>query len=270
VNLGPLLSRRGIALPIAAILLGSCGTPDAQEVLSETAANMSEIRSGKLTMKMITEIKDDPQSTVGFELEGPFSLEAGSLIADMAFTRVAGPERASVRFISTGEESFIDTGTEVREVPPVRFPTGANVPGSGGLGPLPIAHWFENPRLADGGIVGGDDTHRVTANLDVASALADIFAVAGQFGATEVAGLPRLNGADVEHLRRIVRSADIDIYTGKEDLLLRRMEMDVEFGASGPPELRPVLKELARVRFRFELVIEDPNTPVDPPEPPTG
>jgi hypothetical protein len=270
VNLGPLLRRQGIALPIAAILLASCAGPDAEEVLSETAANMSEIRSGKLTMRMITEIKDDPQSTVGFELEGPFSLEGGSLIADIAFTRVAGPERASVTFISTGEASFIDTGTEVREVPPVRFPTSANGAGSGGLGNIPIAHWFEKPRLADGGIVGGDDTHRVTANLDVASALADIFAVAGQFGATEVGGLPRLNSADVEHLRRIVRSADIDIYTGKEDLLLRRMEMGIEFGASGPAVLRPVLKELSRVRFRFELVIDDPNRPVDPPEHPTG
>jgi hypothetical protein len=257
-----------VAISIVAVLGGSCGKPSATEVLAETATNMGEIRSGNLSMRMISGIQDEPQSDVGFELRGPFSVEGGSLIARMTFTRVAGPERASVTFISTGERAFVDTGSEVREVPGIQIPQGAGSGGSGGLGELPIAHWFVGPALTDGGLVGGDETDRVSAELDVASALGDIFSVARQLGARDLAGLPRLSGSDLEHLRRIVRSADIDIYTGKEDRLLRRLEMTIGFGASGPPQLQPLLENLAGVRFTFELSIDDPNSPVPVPEAP--
>jgi hypothetical protein len=252
----------------AALLLSSCGEPSADEILADTVSNMAKIESGKLTMRMLTGITNEPQSDVGFELTGPFSIEDGSLVANITYTKVAGPDRATATFISTGERAFIETGSEVREVPPIPF--SREIGGaSGGLGTLPIGHWFEEPSLSDGGRVGGAETYRLQSRLNVGAALADMFTFARQLGAGSVAGLPNMQPADLEHLERVVRGAEIDIHTGKDDRLLRRLVMDVSFAASGPSELDAVLESLSGVRFTLELSIDEPNLPIDAVTPPT-
>jgi hypothetical protein len=252
----------------AALLLSSCSEPSAEEILADTASNMAKIESGKLTMRMLTGVTNEPQSDVGFELAGPFSLEDGSLVANITYTKVAGPERASATFISTGERAFVETGNEVSEVPPIPFSREIGGAG-GGLGALPIGHWFQDPSLSDGGRVGGAETYRVQAGLNVGAALADMFTFARQLGAGSVAGLPPMQPADLDHLERIVRSAKIDIHTGKDDRLLRRLMMNVSFAASGPSELDAVLESLSGVRFTLELSIDEPNLPIGPVTPPS-
>jgi hypothetical protein len=254
--------RKAAVISWIVVVLSSCGRPSVEDVLSDTAANLGKIQSGKLSMRMLTAVEGDPQTNVGFELRGPFSVDEGSLLANITYMKVAGPERASARFISTGEKAFIDTGSEINKLPPLAFAGDLGVAG-GGLAQLPIGHWFENPILSDGGTVGGAETYHVNARLNVGAALADIFTLARQLGASAVAGLPPLNAADLEHLERIVRSAHIDIYTGKDDRLLRRMEMQITFGATGPSELQAILENLAGVRFTFDLSIDDPNVPIE-------
>ena len=253
---------------VTALLLSSCGRPSAEEILADTVSNLGTIESGKVTMRMLTGVTNEPQSDVGFELTGPFSIQEGSLIANITYTKVAGPERATARFISTGDRAFVETDDGVQEVPLIPF--SREIGGADrGLGALPIGHWFEDPNLSDGGRVGGTETYRVRARLNVGAALADLFALARQLGAGGVAGLPPLGQADLEHLQRVVRSGEIAIHTGKDDRLLRRLIMDVSFGASGPSELDAVLESLSGVRFTLELSIDEPNLPIDEVTPPT-
>lgn len=114
-----------------------------------------------------------------------------------------------------------------------------------------------------------DETaEKLRAEVDVVKALNDALSVAGSLGGDgQVAGLQPLQGTDAEQLERAVRSSSLDVLTGKEDRLLRRLTLDLEIGLSAPRELAGGLGLLRGANVRLDLRIEDPNAPVDVEEP---
>jgi hypothetical protein len=66
-----------------------------------------------------------------------------------------------------------------------------------------------------------------------------------------------LSGESADQVESAVRSATIDVYTGKEDRLLRKLDVSIDFA----PEAAKV-KELLGASVRFTLAISNPNEPV--------
>jgi hypothetical protein len=254
------------SLALLALALSACTHgPDAQEVLSETAANLGKIRSGDVSLRLAVAARGGERA--GFELEGPVALaERGKLpVAEVEYAQLAGDERATVTFVSTGERAFVGIGDDVYALPSedVEDLRGETV-GAGGLDELRIEDWFQKPELSDGGDVGGVETDRITADIDVVAAANDLLELARQLGAANV---ETIEGASAEQLRRGVEAATIEVFTGEDDRLLRRLVIDARLRADVPPEVEDALGTFGGARFTLELGIANPNRPVSVEEP---
>jgi hypothetical protein len=252
---------------LLALALTGCGDSGPSSVLQETSDNLSDIRSGDLALRVLVE---GGGKQAGFELKGRFALaDEGELpVADLDYTQIAGDQEETVTLISTGAKAFVAIGGEVYELPERQTASlrsaGGQVSGDSGLGSLDIGGWLLEPRFSDGGKVGGTETDRIQANLDVVRAANDILALVAGLDGSEAT---RLEGRSAEQLRAATKSATIDVFTGKEDRLLRRLVIDAKLGAHVPAALQEQLGELGKARLTFELGIADPNGDVKVQEP---
>ena len=261
------LLRLAVAAVLAALVLSRCGGggEDADKVLAETAERLAQIRSGDLDVVLTVDPKGADDDEFGFELHGPFALgRKGSLpTMRVAYTQLADGRRGTVTLLSTGREAFVLVGGRAYALPPeqveeLRGATGA-LGGSRGLGQLRIDDWIGDAEVSDGGEIGGAETDRVRAKLKVGNAVNDLLSLARRSGG---AGLERIAGADAEQLRRAARSGTFEVYTGKDDRLLRRLTIEVDFGLDVPQVLQEALGGVVGARVRFELGIANPNRPV--------
>jgi hypothetical protein len=246
----------------ATLALTGCGGSGATDVLSQTADNLSKIRSGTLTLRLlVTPTKGQP---FGFRLHGPFSLgKAGSLpVLHVAYTQIASGNSATVTVISDGSRAYVaSAGREVAldsvQTQALRQ-ANSQVGGKNGLESFGIGNWFVDPKRSDGGRVGGADTDKVSAKLDVVEATNGLLSLLRQGGRD----VPTIRGAEAKRLRDAVRSSSIEVYSGKKDHLLRRMSMRVAFGLDVPRTLRAALGRVVGAHVRFELGVDRPNRPV--------
>jgi hypothetical protein len=252
------------ALALAAVACG--GEEGAEEVLAETATGLAEIRSGTMSFEYAASGEGGPEA--GVKVEGPFSLAGDHPlpVAELKITQFAGSRSASTTFISTGEKAFVRVGSETFELPPEEFggAEGESGGGQAGLGELRIEDWFLDPTLSNGGEVGGADTDRIRSPLDVVAALNDFIEAAGALGGAD---LSPIEGPSAQNLENAVQSATVDVYTGKDDRLLRRVAIEVDLELVGSNELREALGQLAGAHLRLDLRITDPNEPVSVEEP---
>jgi hypothetical protein len=254
-----------IALLVAA--LGGCGggsgTSNPGQALAETAAKLGEIRSGTLQFELVVDPHEEGGG-FGFELSGPFRLaEPGKLpVAKIDYTQTAGDERETVTLTSTGERAFVTVDGTTYELPAStadELRAGEGGAGSGGLEELRIDGWIRDPKSSDGGEVGGADTDKIEAGLDVVAAANDLIELARSFGGPD---LGAIQAGEAEQLRDAVRDATLAVWTGDDDRLLRRLRIEADFD----PQLPEGLEELARAagsKITFELAIDDPNAPVE-------
>jgi hypothetical protein len=264
--------RRLAILLVAGLTLAACGGSDggAEDVLAETADNLEKIESGNLSMRLVVTPKGKDAETVGFELRGPFSLEGpGELpVARIAYTQIRGSERGTVTVVSTGRKAYVEVGGQAYELPPEQAgqlrQAGKALEQGKGLGELGIDDWIEDPELSDGGTVDGTETDRVDAGLDIAAAARDLVELGRGLGRKS---LNRLSDTDGQTIQRATRSAKLRLFTGKEDRLLRRLDIDVDLGFDVPSDLRAALGSLVGARIDFELGVDDANRSVTVNEP---
>jgi hypothetical protein len=262
--------RRLALLAGSALLLAGCGGPSADSVLSDTAANLGKIRSGTLHASvLVTPRGGAGTNPFGFKLEGPFALgAAGSLpVLRVAYTQIANGKSATVTILSTGRKAYVQTGGKTYELPEsqaeqLRSAAG-EVRSAGSLSQFAIDSWIDDPHTSDGSEVGGAETDKVTADLDVVAVVTDLLRLARAFGRD----VPQLGEADTKRLADSVRDSSFVLYTGKDDRLLRRLELAADLGLDVPPDLRRALGELVGAKVDFTLGVDDPNHPVTVPEP---
>jgi hypothetical protein len=252
-----------LAFLFAVLALAGCGgggEDSATDVLSETADNLGEIRSGELSLELLFSGPEGEQQ--GFRLQGPFSLAGDRLpVAQLDYTQVAGDQQANVTFISTGSQAFAEVNGTAYELPPELVNEIERATGdleTEGLGErIELGNWIENPRRAEGGMVGGAETDRITANLNVVNVVNGLLEIASAFSGTE--SPPKVEGQAAEQLRNAVDIARIQVYTGKEDRLLRRLVVSIDFSPEAPSEVKSILG----VGVDFELAVSDPNKDVN-------
>lgn len=244
-----------LCLLVSALAAG-CGGGQASDTLSETAANLGKIHSGDLTLRLVVSPREGTKGRIGFELRGPFALRPGRLpVAKVAYTQIAGAREATATFISTGAKAYAEVDGKVRELPPSATESirQAAMGGSGGIGSLDIGTWVKDPHVTSEG-----DLDHVTAKLDVVNAANGLLGLLRGLGKQA----PTIEGAEADRFRTAVESSSFDVWTGKQDRLLRRLLMNAQLGLSVPPELRRVLGEVVGAKVDFELAIARPNQPV--------
>ncbi len=253
------------AVLVTALVLAGCGSGggDPTPVLSRTEAKLATIRSGRLSL----DFRIDPLgqgSEFGFALRGPFSLgSAGSLpVANLDYTQIANGQQATATLISNGSRAWVRVGDKTYELPRAQTEElrGATrtLRADGGLAQLRIGDWIKHPELSDGGEVSGAKTDHVHADLDTSTAIGDLLSLSRRFGGS----VPSLDAASRKRLVAAARSATLDVYSGKTDALLRKLQIDANFGLNVPDALASALGKLVGAKIRFDLEIANPNTQV--------
>lgn len=234
----------------------ACGGDEASS-LDDAADRLRDVRSGVLDMSIQIEAGGD--GPVGFEITGPFSLSEGRFPStDWEITRSLGDQVSFVRFISTGEQAFIEVDGIAYQVPADQL-SSVGVPGAAlqeGFEELDLSEWVSDPRVDSDG-----DAETISGGLDAVAVVQDL---------VEIAGDPLgLSEDDLEALERIVRDGEIEVRLDADGFpvsILVRAEMGAELAEDAPAELRT----LTGASVTLRLGVSEPNSTVDvspPPDP---
>jgi hypothetical protein len=263
-----LLLAVAVLAALAGCSLGGGEGGEAEDALAETADSLAEIRSGTLDLRLIVAPRDGRQ--FGFELNGPFELprEDGALPElDVDYTQIVDGRRETVQLVSTGEAAFAVVDGQAYELGDEQTEelrsASRSLGGRAGVGGLAIDDWIEDPTLEDGGEVGGAETDLVRGDLDFVAAANGLIGLARGFGPF----LPRLAGANADQIRDAARETSIQVWTGREDRLLRRLLLEAGIGEV-PGPLGALLGDLVGAAITFELGVTEPNEAVSVEAPP--
>jgi hypothetical protein len=265
---------RPLALLIAmlvALSLAACGGDDGggesdadpAQVLEATFNNDADIQSGTFEVAIKLDAEGDQGGEVETSLGGPFQSTEGEIPA----FEVDGSLKAetplqdfdiSGALISTGQAAYVSYEDTNYQVPQEAFDTfaqrflqlqqqGKDQQGEAGnflksLGVDP-SNWLtglENEGTED---VEGDETVHVSGDADVPKLVEDLRALAENAGSA--AGQISPEQIDqLGQLEDVVKEASIDVYSGTEDDILRKLEASLVVeapegtpGATGPVEV---------------------------------
>jgi hypothetical protein len=253
------MRRLLLFVTLAAVAAAGCshglGSESAQEVLAQTSQNLGDIKSGDLALNLLFTANGGERA--GFDLEGPFQLQENRPAeAQFDYTQIAGEKTASQTFVLKDGKAYVTMRGVSYELPAsTANQVGATLGSSGGLSTIDLTNWVQNPELSDGGEIGGTETDRISGRLNVATVLSGLVAIASQVGGTTP--LSPLSGANAEQVRNAVKNATVDVYTGKDDRLMRKLDVSIDFAPAAEK-----VKNLLGASVRFTLEISDPNEPV--------
>jgi len=245
---------------LIASLLAGCGARDGSQVLTKTVSNLASIRSGRLALSLRVDVRGGRDFRL--ELRGPFQFVEGMPlpIARIAYTERSGGTRVSGTLISSGTKAAVRVGRSTRDLSEadldgVRAATQSMRAG-GDVLRMRIVDLFDDPQLAGRVEVGGAATDRVHAALDVPAALDFVELGNGLFGE------PLLSPQRRRQLELAMRSASADLYSGKNDHLLRKLRIDAEFGLDVPEAVAEALGGVVGGTASVDLEIAGLNSPV--------
>lgn len=250
-----------LALLLAAIALVACGGDDSAvkggkevssddpgKILAQTFTNDAKIESGKVDLKFHLDVSGVPASSssvnppIDLTLSGPFqSLGKGKVPKlDLAFAFKFTDANKKAQTIdagatSTGDKGFVnfrgqdyalDDATFKQLQDSLKDPSAQSPLDLKALGLTP-QDWLQDPQVDDGSSVGDTDTVKVSGSVDVPKLLADVntfLSKAGSLGIPNAGQLPsELTAEQISQVEKAVKSSSVEIETGKDDSILRRM-----------------------------------------------
>ena len=237
---------------------GASGSDDPAAILQETFGESKEVKSGRLDASVRINAKglqglDGP---VTLALRGPFASQGGGKLPkfDFALDINAGGQSFTAGAVSTGDKGFLRFMEETYAVPDAlfkQFKDGyaetAKCNDEKGddkgttLGALGIdpRRWLVNPTNEGEQDVGGVSTTHIVSRIDVPKFLDDVNQILGkadlQADPCAKDGEPvkpsgntrQLSEADRKKITEAIKDARVDVWTGADDRILRRLNVDL-------------------------------------------
>jgi hypothetical protein len=254
------------ASALAALTLGliACGGEDSQRVLDQTFSAHPDVRSGKLEMSLRVAVRQNG-NTGGYlitRFAGPFESRGGGeapkfdLTVDGRYRPLDSPGAdpypvLSGSLTSTGDAAYLSydgyAGTALFRgtYRANRAMFAAFERAASAFDYLPSL--LTNLSEEGDANVGGTPTQHISADLDldktaaaIDGLLANVSLVARQEG-LGAAGLPQ-SPAIIEQLKRRIEAAHVDLYSGKDDHILRRLTIDLELSGVSVREVQADLE----------------------------
>ena len=278
-------------LATLALAVGACGgdgggggdeasaDTDVDTLLSDTFKGNKDVKSGKLALKLDVDAKGaEVEGPISVSLGGPFQSKGDKQLPtfDIDFAFEGGGQSIKAGLTSTGEKGFVNfQGTEYVVSDQVfnQFKAGYEQAQKQGkeqnqslssLGLDPRA-WLTNPKNEGEAKVGDDDTIKITGGVDVNKLLDDVnqaLKKTRELGVQGTNQLPsQLTAEQKKQVTDAVKDPKVEIYTGKEDKILRRMVISLGIvapegsGSSGSANIK------------FDLAISDLNEDQEVSEP---
>jgi hypothetical protein len=266
---------------VLALALVACGggddddaadsSTDVNQLLEETFAGGKEINSGKVDLAVRLEAQGgDAQGPVTLDLSGPFQSEgAGKLPqfqVELSFE--GGGQSITAGATSTSDQGFISfQGTDYEVSGPVfqQFKAAyeeaqkqSSQDQGQSLATLGIdpRKWLTDAKNEGEADVGGTETIKITGGVDVDKLLDDVNAALERLRSLGVQGsedLPeQLSDEQKRQVTEAVDNLSVEIYTGKEDKILRRLVVALDLTAPEGTELGGA--QSANVRLDLQLL----------------
>jgi hypothetical protein len=245
--------KRLLLLPLGlAALAALAGCGGASSDLKTTEDHLSRIRAATLELRVLVtpRVTGDSQP-FGFKLVGPFDLRSGGPMPKLHvdYTQIANGRTATAIVDSGGRKATVRTGgrtvtLSAGEARGLRVVGGAFQKGS-----LDLTGWVRHPHVSS----GPNGAERIDGDLDVGRALSYF---AGLTGSTS----PPLTKDEQKRLQEAVKSARIEVVTGRKDKLLRSVHFTADLGFEAPPDLRSALGKLVGAKLELELKLGNPQT----------
>ncbi|MEA2434283.1 MAG: hypothetical protein QOG54_1740 [Actinomycetota bacterium] len=262
------MRTRCLAIAVLLALAACSQSSGSDDPLVETASNLKNIESGTMTMSVTIAGKGgSTDDEVGFQLSGPFALpDEGALpLADLQYTQTRGADETIGRFIADGENAFVEVDGQAYVLPDDQTETFIGGPEAGEgddiLSSLDVSDWVEDPQISSDEDLNGEKVDKITGDLNVVEALNDLMSAAQSAGALD--SFTPVEGEDRDQLESAVESASIEVLTGAEDRLLRRLVVEIDLGVPEDGEISGALAGLLDASFSFDLTIEKPNEDVE-------
>ena len=260
-------------------LLAGCGgggDEDVNALLKDTFSGSEPIKSGKLDIKLGIDLEGNQQvqGPIQLELTGPFQSQGTKRLPQFDFDAKLGAQGQSLSAgaVSTGAAGFLKVQGAAYTVDPrifAQFKRGFETsqarqsaadkknPTFATLGVDP-RNWLKDATVEGDADVGGTETTRIKAGIDVPKLLTDVDRLlkrAGSLGAQN-RNLPNsLTPQQRQQLARAVSDASFEVYTGKKDHILRRLVFKLKFDASATG--RQGAAGAAGGTITFDLAIAD-------------
>jgi hypothetical protein len=260
---------------LAATLLAACGGGDAadsstpvDQLLDETFSGGKTIESGRLDVSL--GVEPDTGQPVTVKVAGPFKNEGAGRLPqlDLDASFAGGGQTLEAGVTATADSAFVSYGGDTYEIAgPVfqQFKAGyeeAAKRSSGqkdqSLASLGIdpRRWLTNAENAGEAKVGDTDTIKITGDVDVPKLLDDVDGALERLRRLGVQGseqLPeRLTDEEKQQTADAVERLDVEIYTGADDRILRRMV--VGLGLQAPDGQEAAGAQSADIRFDLQLL----------------
>jgi hypothetical protein len=245
----------GATLVLAALALAGCS--GSGSALEETARNLDDIRSGELALKAgVT--PDGPGEAFSYELRGRFEFPEGGGVAsaDLRYQQTRGAATEEARLFVAQGKGWIEVNGDRRPLTGAQLQALVVGPDDQGfLEDLDIDDWYVRSETRD----GPDGTLVITGDAHAGRTLEGVMGLGGGLGES---GPMQLDEEAEQRVDRIARSSRLEVVTGSDDHLLRRLQYDLDLGFDVARELRGALRGLDGARLTFELEIRSPNEPV--------
>ena len=269
------------AFALAALLLAACGgggnDEDPQQVLQQTFSNPTSIHSGTfdLDIRLETSGGDQPgklEAKLGGKFEGRGPDEFPLFDFDVSLHGEGAQSfSGSGGLISTGNEAFVNfQGTEYA-VPRALYDEfvttyaqlqrrNQSAQGNGLLQSLgiSISRWLTDLENDGTDEVEGTKTIHVSGSANVPQIVEDLKTIAKNAGSA--AG--NINPQEFDQLEDTIESGNLDVYTGEDDKLLRRLQLDFELkpppGTPGAPDSLTIFLQLNLADVNQPQTIEAP------------
>ncbi len=270
-------------LALVALTLSACGgglaDKSAQDVLKETFGPDKQIKSGKLDLRVAFDGQavGATQGPLKIALKGPFSSSGSGKLPtfDLTANLDIGGQAVAAGALVTGEKAFLKFAGQNFQVSDAAFKQASSLyakdqkgnekssgPSISSLGIEPLK-WLRDPKQAGEEDVGGTGTVHVTSRVDVPAMLLDVNKLLARdavSGAAASAGgqVPdELTAAQRELIAESVKNATLDVFTGKDDGILRRLNVQITFDV--PEAQRKNASGLTAGTLGFDLVFSELN-----------
>jgi hypothetical protein len=235
----------------ASLALAACGgdakktassDTDVDTLLKNTFSGQKKVDSGKLDLTLRIDAKgaQGVNGPITLKLGGPFQSEGKQKLPrfkiDFAFEGAGQSIKAGVT--STGQKGFVNfqgsdyavsdqVFAQLRKSYEQAQKQGNKSNQSLSTLGLNPRNWLTGAKNAGEAKVGGDDTIKITGGVDVSKLLDDVNTAlqkTRQLGVQGSQDLPtKLTDAQKKQVADAVRDVKVEIYTGKDDSILRRM-----------------------------------------------
>jgi hypothetical protein len=266
-----------IALPIPAIVAGcggggSSNNEDPQKVLDETFNNPTKITSGNLDVSISGSAEGDQSGDFSAQISGPFQSEGENTFPqfDLTANISASSGGPSLSFdgslIATKDNAYVEYQDQAYEVGSDIYSkftqayaktakqnqsqskSGENVLSQFGVDPKT---WLTNVTNEGTTDVEGTDTIHIHGDADVEQIVTDLQKISEQTGSTAA---QQITPQQLDMLKSAVQNASIDVYSGTDDHLLRKLALSLSIT---PPASSGA--SVSSVDVDFSLTLSDVN-----------